>query len=186
MDRENLFQKKDTYLFSKVESTQVDEVIVNEVKNDYYPYMDKVMEFTVKILEEREKLARAIATTKANLQSDIDTDLMLNKERRDMANLFRTLSEYKDAKTVLKNTGTGYRFDINNEQKPFRCDVETVQTVNFDTSKAKAYCRDLTESAERVSNALDETILMSLVEYESPFDLLENFASNFRTFAEAK
>ena len=178
----NQYKTSQKLLYSKVEPTQQDEVVEDVIMNDYQNHMNELMSFTMKILDERNNLTLAIAKAKKDMSIDIDSDLMMNKERRELAGVMKSLASLKDSKMVQKGTGVGYRFDVNNEQKPFRCDVEVNRTVNFDVNKAKNLAHDLLESAEVVSTDVDKCVLATEVEYESPFDILESFESNFKDY----
>ena len=178
----NQYKTSQKFLYSKVEPTQQDEVVEDVIMNDYQNHMNELMSFTMKIFVERNNLTLAIAKAKKNMPIDIDSDLMMNKERRELAGVMKSLAGLKDSKMVQKGTGVGYRFDINNEQKPFRCDVEVNRTVNLDVNEAKNLAHALLESAEVVSTDVDKCVLATEVEYESPFDILESFENNFKDY----
>lgn len=103
---------KQEHLRSKVNSEATDEIIDVQKPYDVEFTPNDVINFAVKVLAEKEKLADAIAVAKANAEINIDTAIALNKKKQYFANTLEALSNIKPRQRIT--SGKAYRFNINN------------------------------------------------------------------------
>ena len=168
---ENVVTIKEKHLRSKAVEGQIDEVYDgNSVDAKKFP-ADKIIEFLLKLIDEREKLAIAISRAKANMDFDLDAAVDTNKKRHSLASTFDWLASLKSSKVIQKNQGRGYVFNNEGNQTEYRYDIERVQTIDFDRNKLRKIIKNLYSKADAVSNDIDLELLDTKVDYEFPFDM---------------
>ena len=84
-DRRNIVKVKTTHLRSKVMGDAQDAVVEEVAPSEYAGHANEVAAFLMSILEEREKLCRAIHTAKGGLDLDMDSEVGLNRQRQELA-----------------------------------------------------------------------------------------------------
>ena len=168
---ENVVTIKEKHLRSKALAGQIDEVYDgNSVEAKRFP-ADKIIEFLLKLIDEREKISIAISRAKANMDFDLDAAVDTNKKRHSLASTFDRLASLKSSKVVQKNQGRGYVFNNEGNQTEYRYDIERVQTIDFDRNKLRKIIKNLYSKADAVSNDIDLELLDTKVDYEFPFDM---------------
>ena len=55
-------------------------------------------------------------------------------------------------------------------------------TINFDRTKVRRWCSELSRKADEVSTALDAALVNTKVDYTAPFDVNDTFAEVFEDF----
>lgn len=145
---------------------------------------NKVINFLLVLIDEREKIAAAIHAAKAKMNFDIDTAVDVNKKRHSAAKVLRELRQLKSKSILRKNAGTGYVFNKDGNQTNFRYDVEVVTTIDFDRNKVRDLVQKLQLKADEISGEIDAALINTQVEYTLPFDphasaaeILEDFST---------
>lgn len=181
---QNITKVQNTHLRSKVMPGAKDETTVDMPSTEYSDSITAVAEFLLFLLEEREKLSRAIYTAKAGLDipAGLDGETGLNSKRQEVANLFRRMTALRSSEQLIANGGSGYRFNNEGNQVTYRCDVKRVVTINFDRNRLRRMCGELSRKADEVSAVLDAALINTQVVYETPFDVSETFADAFEAF----
>ena len=90
-DRRNIVKVKTTHLRSKVMGDAQDAVVEEVAPSEYAGHANEVAAFLMSILEEREKLCRAIHTAKGGLDLDMDSEVGLNRQRQELAEVSVTV-----------------------------------------------------------------------------------------------
>lgn len=155
---------------SKAADAQIDETL--DVTNYDLKIYDtnKVIDFLLVLIDEREKLAKAIHAAKSAMTFDIDTAVDVNKKRHNAAGVLRELRQLKSKNLLRKNAGTGYVFNKDGNQTDFRYDVEVVTTIDFDRNKVREIVKKLQVEADKISAEIDAALINTQVEYILPFD----------------
>ena len=139
------------------------------------------------LMEQREKLSKAIHAAKNALPIDMDSEVGLNAKRQEIARVLKRMADVRNSEVLINGGGIGYRFNQEGNQVTYRCDVRRVTTINFDRKVAqKLRRRNEPSSADAVSAELDRCLVNSEVAYEAPFDVNDTFAEIFGAFAEAQ
>lgn len=167
-DENKLISVTEKHFRSKAAEGQQDEKI-NIVVEDKFP-PDKVIDFLILLLDERDKLARAIHVAKSSMTFDLDSAVDVNKKRHLVANTLRDLRQFKSSSLIEKNAGTGYVFNKEGNQTTYRYDIERVKTIDFDRNRVRELIKALQAEADKVSNEIDAALISTPVEYELPFD----------------
>ena len=179
-DRRNITQTKNTYMRSKVVADAEDEVTFDDIPEpEYAEKITAVTEFLIYLLDEKERLSKAIMETKKSLPIDMDSEVSLNSYRQEMASLLRRMADTRSYENIIYNGGVGYRFNAEGNQISYKCPVKKVVTINFDRNKVKKMLADLDKKSDSVSVELDKCLINYEVSYEAPFDVNDSFANVF-------
>ena len=181
----NVTTVNEKHFRSRAAAGQIDETLdVTDYTSKVYP-TDKVIDFLLVLIDEREKLARAIQAAKNQMEVDIDTAVDVNKKRHSAIEIFRELRQLKSSSLLRKNFGTGFIFNNDGNQTNYRYDVEVVTTIDFDRNKIRATVDKLQKKADEVSAAIDAALINTEVNYVFPFDPHASAAEILEDFSRA-
>ena len=183
-DDRNITQVKVTALYKKAMPEQENETTVEPAPSEYADHIDAVAAFLLHLLGEREKLSRAIRAAKERQEMDMDSEVSLNSTRQSLASFFRHMVDLRNSEKLLPGGATGYRFNAEGNQVPFRCDAKRVVTIHYDRNRVRSYLKQLTEKSDQVSAQLDRCLIKSQVDYDAPFDVNDSFAAVFGDYQE--
>lgn len=183
-DDRNITQVKVTALYKKAMPEQENETTVEPAPSEYADHIDAVAAFLLHMLGEREKLSRAIRAAKERQEMDMDSEVSLNSTRQSLASFFRHMVDLRNSEKLLPGGATGYRFNAEGNQVPFRCDAKRVVTIYYDRNRVRSYLKQLTEKSDQVSAQLDRCLINSQVDYDAPFDVNDSFAAVFGDYQE--
>ena len=183
-DDRNITQVKVTALYKKAMPEQENETTVEPAPSEYADHIDAVAAFLLHLLGEREKLSRAIRAAKERQEMDMDSEVSLNSTRQSLTAFFRHMVDLRNSEKLLPGGATGYRFNAEGNQVPFRCDAKRVVTIHYDRNRVRSYLKQLTEKSDRVSAQLDRCLINSQVDYDAPFDVNDSFAAVFGDYQE--
>lgn len=172
----NVTKVENTALRHKVNPDVEDETTVEEPETEYADQITEIAVFLMFLLDEREKLSRAIREAKKGMDMDFDGEVSLNAKRQHVADIFRRMSEIRCSERLLPGMGVGYKFNAEGNQVSYRCDLKKVTTINFDRTKIRSYATGLSKKADQVSAELDKSMVNTDVAYEAPFDVNDTFA----------
>ena len=180
----NITVTKEKHFRSKAVAGQIDEVLDVTNYDDKIYDTNKVINFLMVLIDEREKLAKAIHAAKLKMDFDIDTAVDVNKKRHLFSETLRELRQMKSKSILRKNAGTGYVFNKDGNQTDFRYDVEVVTTIDFDRNKVREIVQKIQTEADKVSAEIDAALISTQVDYALPFDphasaveILEEFSA---------
>ena len=183
-DRRNIVKIKTTHLRSKVMDDAQDAVVEEVAPSEYAGHANEVAAFLMFLLEEREKLSRAIHTAKISLELDMDSEVGLNRQRQELAEVFRQMATLRSSEKTIAGGGSGYRFNGEGNQVSYRCDAMQVTTIDFDRNKIRGMATALGKKSDEISMALDKCLVNTEVSYEQPFDMNDSFEDILSDFIE--
>lgn len=183
-NRSNILKITTTHLRSKVRADAEDVTMDDNADSEYAGKANLLVGFAMMLVEEKEKLTKAIHEAKAGLDIDMDGEVALNQERQRIASTLRSMIAHKSGETTIHNGGTGYCFNSEGNQVIYRCAAKRVTTIDFDRNKVRALATELSKKADGVSAALDKCMVNTEVSYEAPFDVNDSFDTVFSKFAE--
>ena len=172
----NVTKVENTTLRHKVNPDVEDETTVEEPETEYADQITEIAVFLMFLLDEREKLSKAIREAKKGMDMDFDGEVSLNAKRQHIAEIFRRMSEIRCSERLLPGMGVGYKFNAEGNQVSYRCDLKKVTTINFDRTKVRSYATGLSKKADQVSLELDKSMVNTDVAYEAPFNVNDTFA----------
>ena len=146
-----------------------------EVKSPYDVEFtpNDVINFVVKVLNEKEKLSDAIAKAKSTTEIDIDNAVAMNKKKQQFVGVLNEIADIKPSE--IKTTGKAYKFDINGEQKPYIYDVNRKTSINFDRNDVRKLVKKYLKETDEISSKLDLIEITTQVDIEPRFDVNDKF-----------
>ena len=181
-DEKNVTTVTEKHFRSKAAEGQPDEEIEIVVDKKFPP--DKVIDFYLMLVDEREKLARAIHAAKKSMKFDLDSAVDVNKKRHNACETLRGLRQFQSSGLVQKNAGVGYVFNKEGNQTTYRYDIERVTTIDYDRNRVRNIIKKLQATADKISHEIDDALISTKVNYKLPFDahagayeILEEFVS---------
>ena len=180
----NITQTKTTVFHKKVMPELENETTVEVGPSEYADRINMVVDCLMYLLDEREKLAKAIHEAKKSLPIDMDSEVSLNGKRQGVASILRHMVDLRGSEQMLLGGGTGYRFNAEGNQVSYRCDAKCVTTINFDRNKMREHLTKLNKKSDEISAELDRCMVNSEVVYEAAFDVNDSFATVFEAYLE--
>lgn len=152
--------------------------VENEVIEVQKPYdvefkPNDVIDFVVKIIEEKDKLSSAIAKAKSTTEIDIDNAIAMNKKKQGFVSVLNGIADIKP--NEKKSTGKGYKFDINGEQKPYIYDVNSKTTIDFNRTDVRNLVKKYLKETDEISAKLDLIEITTQVDFVPTWDVNEKF-----------
>lgn len=142
---------------------------------------DKMIKFGLAVINEREKLAKAISFAKAQADLQVDAACMINKEKDFLSRYLADISRLKTEES--ESNGTGYTMnEIDGKQTSFVYKITTVSKINFDRNFVKGVSSRLKREIKETSKEIDRFNLDVQVDFEprwSEDDSLEDILINF-------
>ena len=182
----NITKVENTYLRKKVFDGAENETVVDTPPTEFADRITDVVKFMMHLMDQREKLSKAIHAAKNALPIDMDSEVGLNAKRQEIARVLKRMADVRNSEVLINGGGTGYRFNQEGNQVTYRCDVRRVTTINFDRKVVRNFAAEMNRRADAVSSELDRCLVNSEVAYEAPFDVNDSFAEIFGAYAEAQ
>lgn len=185
-DESNVTVQEVTLLKKKVMTEAEDETRVQEAPSEYADRINEVVGFLLWLLNEHEKLTRAIRRTKNALRLDMDGEISLNKQRQEIAATLREMTGIRSSERTVIGGGRGYRFNAEGNQVAYTCDLKKVTTINFDRRLVRNATAELERRADAVSTEIDQCAINSNVDYITPFGVNDGFDEAFEAYRTQK
>ena len=132
-----------------------------------------VIDFVVKVIEEKEKLSESIAKAKNTTEINIDNAIAMNKKKQGFVSVLNGIADIKPSET--KTTAKGYKFDINGEQKPYVYDVNCKTSIDFDRNDVRNLIKKYLKETDEISAKLDLIEITTQVDFIPVFDVNSKF-----------
>ena len=161
------------HLRSKSNPDVDDETIEVQKPYDVEFTPNQVIDFVVKVLDEKEKLSDAIAKAKSTTEINIDNAISMNKKKQGFVSVLNGIADIKPSET--KTTSKSYKFDINGEQKPYVYDVNRKTSIDFDRTDVRKLVKKYLKETDEISSKLDLIEITTQVDIEPRFDVNDKF-----------
>lgn len=141
---------------------QDEDIIVPKVFNvDYKP--NDLIDFVVKLIDEKQKLSNAITGAKKSLDMDIDAAMSMNKTKQDFISTLRRMASIKP--TESDKEGTSYKFNNDGDQISYRYPVKEVKTIDYNRNAVKGLISKYKKETDEISTERDRIDIMTDVDY---------------------
>ena len=148
---------------SMVNSDAQDEKIsVPKVFNVGYKPND-LIDFVVKLIDEKQKLSNAITEAKKSLDMDIDAAMSMNKTKQDFIRVLRRMASIKS--TESEKEGTSYKFNNDGDQVSYRYPVKEVKAIDYNRNTVKGLISKYKKETDQISTTRDRIDIMTDVDY---------------------
>ncbi len=161
------------HLRSKSNPEVEDETIEVQKPFDVEFTPNDVIDFVVKVIEEKEKLSESIAKAKSTTEINIDNAIAMNKKKQGFVFILNGIADIKPSET--KTTSKSYKFDINGEQKPYVYDVNRKTSIDFDRTDVRNLIKKYLKETDEISAKLDLIEITTQVDFAPTWDVNEKF-----------
>lgn len=161
------------HLRSKANPDAQDEKIEVQKPYDVDFTPNNIIDFVVKVINEKENLFLAIADAKATTEINIDNAIAMNKKKQSFVNTLNSIVSIKPNET--QSMGKDYKFDINNEQKPYSYQIISKTSIDFDRTSVKGLIKKYNKECDEISSKLDEIEITTQVNFTPLFDVNDSF-----------
>ena len=161
------------HLRSKANPDAQDEKIEVQKPYDVDFTPNDIIDFVVKVINEKENLFSAIANAKATTEINIDNAIAMNKKKQSFVNTLNSIVSIKPNET--QSMGKDYKFDINNEQKPYSYQIISKTSIDFDRTSVKGLIKKYNKECDEISSKLDEIEITTHVNFTPLFDVNDSF-----------
>lgn len=122
-----------------------------------------LIDFVVKLIDEKQKLSNAITEAKKSLDMDIDAAMSMNKSKQDFISVLRRMAAIKP--TESEKEGTSYKFNNDGDQVSYRYPVKEVKIIDYDRTAVKGLISKYKKETNQISTARDRIDIMTDVDY---------------------
>lgn len=142
---------------------QDEKISVPKVFNVGYKPND-LIDFVVKLIDEKQKLSNAITEAKKSLDMDIDAAMSMNKTKQDFISVLRRMASIKS--TESEKEGTSYKFNNDGDQVSYRYPVKEVKTIDYNRNTVKGLISKYKKETDKISTERDRIDIMTEVNYD--------------------
>ena len=132
-----------------------------------------VIDFVVKVIEEKEKLSESIAKAKNTTDVNIDNAIAINKKKQGFVSVLNGIADIKPSEKVVN--GTGYKFNQEGNQVKYFYNVKQITSIDFDRKNIRNLIKKYAKETDDISTKLDLIEVTTNVEYDPLFNINDNF-----------
>ena len=146
-----------------------------EVKSPYDVEFtpNDVINFVVKVLNEKEKLSDAIAKAKSTTEIDIDNAVAMNKKKQQFVGVLNEIADIKPSEKIVN--GTGYKFNQEGNQVKYFYSIKQITSIDFDRKNIRNLIKKYAKETDDISTKLDLIEITTQVDIEPRFDVNDKF-----------
>lgn len=169
----NVMRVVETHMRSKSQANAEDEVRDNISSRELSASPDTIINFVMKVLDEKVAVSRAINTAKIQHCPDMDMELGLNRARQQIQRVFSRMAALKNRTATTR--GTDYCFNAEGNQVTYSYEIQMQTLVDFDKASLKEKVNSLSDTSTQISNAIDYWCSSVPVNHEPAFNINDTF-----------
>ena len=163
----------ETHLKSQVNPDAKDEVIEVQKPYDVEFTPNELIDFVVKVVNEKEKISNIISDAKMRTEIDIDIAIALNKKKQGFARVLQSLSNIKSGEKV-KNA-SDYKFNTDGNQVSYYYKINEVTQIDFNRNDVRGLYKKLLKETDEVSAKLDSILINTELDFNPSWDINDSF-----------
>lgn len=163
----------ETHLKSQVNPDAKDEVIEVQKPYDVEFTPNDLIDFVVKVINEKEKISNIISDAKMRTEIDIDVAIALNKKKQGFAKVLQSLSNIKSGEKI-KNA-SDYKFNTDGNQVSYYYKINEVTQIDFDRNDVRGLYKKLLKETDEVSTKLDSILINTELDFNPSWDINDSF-----------
>lgn len=184
-ERERCINTIKTHLKHKANPEDIDEEeIISNDKLDGYTN-DNLLKFMEALISEKNTITEKINKAKHDIfvkdGFDIDALIEANKMRRSFSRTI-SLALMLNRPKEKKDTGTGYKFNLEGNQVPYSYEIEVKEESSFDRENAKNTMKTFNEISDGASVLIDMAMVNGVVDHTPIFDVNDSFEDAIISF----
>ena len=163
----------ETHLKSQVNPDAKDEVIEVQKPYDVEFTPNDLIDFVVKVVNEKEKISNIISDAKMRTEIDIDVAIALNKKKQGFARVLPSLSNIKSGAKV-KNA-SDYKYNTDGNQVSYDYKINEVTQIDFNRHDVRGLYKKLLKETDEVSTKLDSILINTELDFNPSWDINDSF-----------
>lgn len=138
---------------------------------DFTP--NDLLDFVVKIFEEKDRLMTEISEAKRRAEINIDDAIAFNKMKQGFV---AVLNGMADKKPLNKKTQSiGKKFNVEGNQVNYCYDVLETVSIDFNRNNVRGLVKKYLKETDEVSSKLDSIEINTIVNFEPRWDINDEF-----------
>lgn len=139
-----------------------EKVVVQKPYNVEFKPND-LIDFAVKLIDEKQKLSDAITEAKKTTSFDVDGAMSMNKTKQGFIHVLRRMASIKPIES--EKEGVSYKFNNDGDQVSYRYPIKEVKTIDYDREDVKKLIDKYKKETDQISTARDRIDIMTDVDY---------------------
>lgn len=139
-----------------------EEVVVQKPYNVEFKPND-LIDFAVKLINEKQKLSDAITEAKKTTSFDVDAAMSMNKTKQGFIHVLRRMASIKPIES--EKEGASYKFNNDGDQVSYRYPIKEVKTIDYDREDVKKLIDKYKKETDKISTERDRIDIMTEVDY---------------------
>lgn len=182
-NRNNIVKIEETHKKSLVNKEESD--VVKEINNrvlDIEP--NTMIDFIYDLVEEKNKVSKAISEAKRNSDVDLDVSIEINKSKQRLASIYNRLSNVKNSQKT--RTDRAYKFNVEGNQTPYVYEVDEVTSIDYDRNKVRKLQKKLEKTCDETSTTIETLQLTIEVNHTPKYDVNDSFVDLIEALKESQ
>lgn len=140
-----------------------EKVVVQKPYNVEFKPND-LIDFAVKLIDEKQKLSDAITEAKKTTSFDVDAAMSMNKTKQGFIHVLRRMASIKP--TESEREGVSYKFNNDGDQVSYRYPIKEIKTIDYDREDVKKLIDKYKKETDKISTERDRIDIMTEVNYK--------------------
>lgn len=164
---------KQEHLRSKANSEAENEIIEVQKPYDVGFTPNNIVDFVVKVIDEKEKLSAAIAKVKIETEINIDNAIAMNKKKQAFVSVLNGMANIKASEK--QTSGADYKFNQEGNQVKYFYNIIETTTIDYDRNSVRALAKKFLKETDEISAKLDAIEINTVLNFEPTFDINSTF-----------
>lgn len=140
-----------------------EKVVVQKPYNVEFKPND-LIDFAVKLIDEKQKLSDAITEAKKTTSFDVDAAMSMNKTKQGFIHVLRRMASIKP--TESEREGVSYKFNNDGDQVSYRYPIKEIKTIDYNREDVKKLIDKYKKETDEISTERDRIDIMTEVNYK--------------------
>lgn len=172
-DRRFITTTKQEHLRSKANSEAENEIIEVQKPYDVDFTPNNIVDFVVKVIDEKEKLSTAIAKAKVETEINIDNAIAMNKKKQAFVSVLNGMANIKASER--QTSGSDFKFNAEGNQVKYFYNITEITTIDYDRNSVRALTKKFLKETDEISAKLDAIEINTVLNFEPTFDINSTF-----------
>lgn len=172
-DRRFITTTKQEHLRSKANSEAENEIIEVQKPYDVDFTPNNIVDFVVKVIDEKEKLSSVIAKAKVETEINIDNAIAMNKKKQSFISVLKGMANIKASEK--QTSGSDYKFNAEGNQVKYFYNITETTTIDYDRNSVRALAKKFLKETDEISAKLDAIEINTVLNFEPTFDINSTF-----------
>lgn len=143
-----------------------------------------VIDFVVKVIEEKEKLYESIAKAKGTTEINIDNAISMNKKKQGFVSVLNGIADIKPTESIT--TGNDYKFNNEGNQVKYFYNIKRITTIDYNRTDIKNLIKKYLRETDDISAKLDLIEITTIVQFTPLFNINTSFEDSIVEYIDRK